>query len=53
MVLVRAATSDEVRDLIAAAGAEAGGLRGQREAMREWIRDAAGSLARGLQASRR
>jgi AcrR family transcriptional regulator len=53
MVLVRAVTSDEVRALVAAAGREAGGRRAEREALREWIRDAAGSLARGLQASRR
>jgi AcrR family transcriptional regulator len=56
MVLVRAATSDEVRDLVAVAGAEAGGHKArqaQREALREWIREAAGSLARGLQATRR
>jgi AcrR family transcriptional regulator len=52
MVLVRAATSDEVRDLVVAAGEEAG-LRAQREAMRAWIRDAAGSLARGLQGGAR
>jgi AcrR family transcriptional regulator len=56
MVLVRAVTSEEVRDLVAAAGADAGGQKArqaQREALREWIRDAAGSLARGLQATRR
>jgi AcrR family transcriptional regulator len=52
MVLVRTATSDEVRDLVVAAEAEAG-LRAQREAMRGWIRDAAGSLARGLQGGAR
>jgi AcrR family transcriptional regulator len=53
MVLVRATTSDEVHALVVAAGEESGGRPAQREAMREWIRDAAGSLARGLQASRR
>ena len=52
MVLVRTATSDEVRDLVGAAGESGGGLRGQQEAMRAWIRDAAGSLARGLPAGR-
>jgi AcrR family transcriptional regulator len=53
MVLVRAVTSDEVRGLVAVAGTGAGGRRAEREALREWIRDAAGSLAPGLQASRR
>lgn len=46
MVLVRTVTSREVAAVIAEASA------GQ-DALREWIRDAAGSLARGLQATRR
>jgi AcrR family transcriptional regulator len=49
MVLVRTVTSQEVAALIA--GAQ--GARASQEALREWIRDAAGSLARGLQATRR
>ncbi|HEX4831329.1 MAG TPA: helix-turn-helix domain-containing protein [Trebonia sp.] len=53
MVLVRAATSAEVHDLVAAAGTGAGGQRARREALRGWIRDAAGRLARGLQATGR
>jgi AcrR family transcriptional regulator len=65
MVLVRTVTSVEVGDLIAkAAGPEEtgreprgvpGGECGQaeREALKDWIRDAAGHLARGLQAAGR
>jgi len=53
MVLVRAVTSEEVRELLAVAGQEPDGQKARRIALREWIRDAAGSLARGLQASRR
>jgi AcrR family transcriptional regulator len=47
MVLVRTATSAEVADLIAK-GADTDSQR--REALKDWIRDAAGQLARGLQA---
>lgn len=47
MVLVRAVTSSEVRALVAAAGP---GRRRRDEALSDWIRDAAGSLARGLAA---
>jgi AcrR family transcriptional regulator len=53
MVLVRAVTSEEVRDLVAAGGQEPDEQKARRAAQREWIRDAAGSLARGLQASPR
>jgi AcrR family transcriptional regulator len=62
MVLVRTVTSHEVTALIAEASAGAPptprtpgtpGARATQEALREWIRDAAGSLARGLQATRR
>ena len=65
MVLVRTVTSAEVGDLVAkAADTERepkggsrvpGGERGetQREALKDWIRDAAGHLARGLQAAGR
>jgi AcrR family transcriptional regulator len=50
MVLVRTVTSAEVGDLIAkSADTDAR----QREALRDWIRDAAGHLARGLQAAGR
>ena len=50
MVLVRTVTSAEVGDLIAkAADTDAG----RREALKDWIRDAAGHLARGLQAAGR
>jgi len=45
MVLVRTVTSEDVCALVA----EADGVTAQREALRQWIRDAAGSLARGLQ----
>lgn len=50
MVLVRTVTSAEVGDLIAkTADTDAR----QREALSDWIRDAAGHLARGLQAAGR
>jgi AcrR family transcriptional regulator len=50
MVLVRTVTSAEVADLIAKS-ADTDAQR--REALRDWIRDAAGQLARGLQAAGR
>ena len=50
MVLVRTVTSTEVSDLIAKA---ADTEQGRKEALRDWIRDAAGHLARGLQAAAR
>jgi AcrR family transcriptional regulator len=50
MVLVRTVTSAEVGELIAKA-ADTDGQR--REALEDWIRDAAGHLARGLQAAGR
>lgn len=50
MVLVRTVTSSEVSDLVAEAGP---GGKARREALGEWIRDAAGRLARGLQAAGR
>jgi AcrR family transcriptional regulator len=50
MVLVRTVTSTEVGDLIAKA---ADTEQGRKEALRYWIRDAAGHLARGLQAAAR
>ena len=50
MVLVRTVTSTEVSDLIAKA---ADTEQGRKEALRDWIRDAAGHLARGLQAASR
>jgi AcrR family transcriptional regulator len=53
MVLVRAVTSEEVRGLVSVAQQEPDEQRARRAALREWIREAAGSLARGLQASRR
>jgi AcrR family transcriptional regulator len=46
MVLVRTVTSDEVADLITKS---ADTDSGRREALAQWIRDAAGRLARGLQ----
>lgn len=50
MVLVRTVTTDEVTDLIVnSADADAD----RREARCQWIRDAAGSLARGLQSPAR
>ena len=50
MVLVRTVTSTEVSDLIAKA---ADTEQGRKEALRDWIRDAAGHLARGLQVAAR
>jgi AcrR family transcriptional regulator len=50
MVLVRTVTSGEVSDLVAEAGP---GARQRRDALRDWIREAAGSLARGLQSAGR
>jgi AcrR family transcriptional regulator len=50
MVLVRTVTSAEVTDLIAKT---ADTDKQQREALKDWIRDAAGHLARGLQAAGR
>jgi AcrR family transcriptional regulator len=50
MVLVRTVTSAEVSDLIAKA---ADTDKQRREALKDWIRDAAGRLARGLQAAAR
>lgn len=50
MVLVRTVTSDEVGDLIAKS-ADTDKLR--REALKDWIRDAGGQLALGLQAAGR
>jgi AcrR family transcriptional regulator len=50
MVLVRTVTSAEVTDLIAKS---ADTDKQRREALKDWIRDAAGHLARGLAASGR
>lgn len=50
MVLVRTVTSAEVADLIAKEGDTD---RRREEALKDWIRDAAGHLARGLQAAGR
>jgi AcrR family transcriptional regulator len=50
MVLVRTVTSAEVADLIAK---EADTDARRREALKDWIRDAAGQLARGLAAAGR
>jgi AcrR family transcriptional regulator len=50
MVLVRTVTSDEVTDLIIKS---ADTDKGRREALSQWIRDAAGRLARGLQSATR
>jgi AcrR family transcriptional regulator len=50
MVLVRTVTSDEVADLITKSAATD---PGRREALGQWIRDAAGRLARGLQSPAR
>src|ERR1700751_4762737 len=50
MVLVRTVTSAEGGDLIAKA---AGTGQARKEALKDWIRDAAGHLARGLQAAGR
>jgi AcrR family transcriptional regulator len=53
MVLVRAVTSAEVGELVAGAAGAAGAGESGREALKDWIRDAAGQLARGLQAAGR
>jgi AcrR family transcriptional regulator len=56
MVLVRTVTSQEVRDHVASAAraaTPADGRTAEREALRAWIRQAAGRLARGLQAAGR
>lgn len=50
MVLVRTVTSDEVTDLVIKS---ADTDKARREALSQWIRDAAGSLARGLQSAPR
>jgi len=50
MVLVRTVTSDEVADLITKS---ADTDSGRRDALGQWIRDAAGRLARGLQSPAR
>jgi AcrR family transcriptional regulator len=50
MVLVRAVASEEVRVIVSESGTTD---KAKQEALREWIRDAAGSLARGLQAAGR
>jgi AcrR family transcriptional regulator len=50
MVLVRTVTSDEVTDLIIKS---ADTDTARREALSQWIRDAAGSLARGLKSAPR
>lgn len=50
MVLARTVTSAEVSDLITKS---ADTDKGRREALSQWIRDAAGSLARGLQSAPR
>src|SRR3984957_12902305 len=50
MVLVRTITSDEVADLVTKS---ADTDSGRREALGQWIRDAAGRLARGLQSPAR
>jgi AcrR family transcriptional regulator len=50
MVLVRTVTSAEVADLIAKEGDTD---RQREQALKDWIRDAAGHLARGLQAAGR
>jgi AcrR family transcriptional regulator len=50
MVLIRTVTSDEVADLITKS---ADTDPGRREALAQWIRDAAGRLARGLQSPAR
>jgi AcrR family transcriptional regulator len=50
MVLVRTVTSDEVADLITKS---ADTDSGRREVLGQWIRDAAGRLARGLQSPAR
>jgi AcrR family transcriptional regulator len=50
MVLVRTVTSDEVAALV---NAHDNSKKRRDEALRDWIRDAAGSLARGLKAAGR
>jgi AcrR family transcriptional regulator len=50
MVLVRTVTSAEVTDLVAKT---ADTDKQRKEALKDWIRDAAGQLARGLQAASR
>jgi AcrR family transcriptional regulator len=50
MVLVRTVTSTEVGDLLAKS---ADTDKQRQEALKDWIRDAAGQLARGLQAAGR
>lgn len=50
MVLVRTVTSDEVSDLVIKS---ADTDKARREALSQWIRDAAGILARGLQSAPR
>jgi AcrR family transcriptional regulator len=50
MVLVRTVTSSEVGDLLAKS---ADTDKQRQEALKDWIRDAAGQLARGLQAAGR
>jgi AcrR family transcriptional regulator len=50
MVLVRTVTSDEVAALVSDGD---NSKKRRDEALRDWIRDAAGSLARGLQAAGR
>jgi hypothetical protein len=50
MVLVRTVTSAEVTELVAKS-ADTDTQR--REALKDWIRDAAGRLARGLQSAGR
>ena len=50
MVLVRTVTSAEVGDLVAKS---ADTDRQRKEALKDWIRDAAGHLARGLQVASR
>jgi AcrR family transcriptional regulator len=50
MALVRTVTSDEVTDLIIKS---ADTDKARREALSQWIRDAAGSLARGLKSAPR
>ena len=51
MVLVRTVTRQEVRASVGQAAG--GGPPSDRRALREWIRQAAGRLARGLQAAGR
>ena len=59
MVLVRTISSEEVRAAVATAGHEARAVSAadrpaaDRQALRDWIRQAADRLARGLQAAGR